>query len=184
MFLLGPVGQLGIFGISSILFIGHTSSRCSDVDVAIYFLSRDKVRLEVCVSSWAVGHIRHIKHSAQRPHELSNPPSWLFKPLKISVQLFSPLSRKSTQFLHNLWSLHSCSPKYQEKSFVANNKNRQKYVSQHFMTKKSIMDFSQFNGYFVVPKSSHCPVLSLMEKVMLTWLMWLWLTCLLKSWYF
>ena len=156
MFLLGPVRQLGIFGISSILFIGHTSSRCSDVDVAIYFLSRDKVRLEVCVSPWAVGHIRHIKHSAQRPHELSNPPSWLFKPLKISVQLFSPLSRKSTQFLHNLWSLHSCSPKYQEKSFVANN------------NKKSIMNFSQFNGYFVVPKSSHCPVLSLMEKVMLT----------------
>ena len=141
MFLLGPVGQLGIFGISSILFIGHTSSRCSDVDVAIYFLSRDKVRLEVCVSPWAVGHIRHIKHSAQRPHELSNPPSWLFKPLKISVQLFSPLSRKSTQFLHNLWSLHSCSPKYQEKSFVANNKNRQKYVSQHFMTKKAIWIF-------------------------------------------
>ena len=33
------------------------------------------------------------------------------------------------------------------------------------------MDFSQFNGYFVVHKSSHCPVLSLMEKVMLTWLM-------------
>ena len=82
MFLLGPVGQLGIFGISSILFIGHTSSRCSDVDVAIYFLSRDKVRLEVCVSPWAVGHIRHIKHSAQRPHELSNPPSGYSSHLK------------------------------------------------------------------------------------------------------
>ena len=167
MFLLGPVGQLGIFGISSILFIGHTSSRCSDVDVAIYFLSRDKVRLEVCVSPWAVGHFRHIKHSAQRPHELSNPPSWLFKPLKISVQLFSPLSRKSTQFFHNLWTIQSCIPKYQEKSFVANNKIRQKYIN-----KKIFMNFSRFIRYSLVPKSSHCPVVSLMEKVMFCWLSW------------